>query len=125
MHHLSYSKHHLTIYYIIRNGIELYLFSSKRRQIEAFSNVCFIVVCEILHSREKKSRYFFEDPSYIQGTEDPSNIQGTEDSLYIQGTEDPSYIQGTEDPSYIQGSMKFLSVALALIEPFLRLVRAR
>ena len=92
------------------------MFSSKRRQIEAFSNVCFIVVCEILHSREKKSRYFFEDPSYIQGTEDPSNIQGTEDSLYIQGT---------EDPSYIQGSMKFLSVALALIEPFLRLVRAR
>ena len=36
--------------------------SSYRRQIEVFRSVCFIAVCEILHSREKKSTYVLMIP---------------------------------------------------------------
>ena len=42
--------------YVIGKWLHVYhYFSSYRRQIEVFSSVYFIAVCEILHSREKKS----------------------------------------------------------------------
>ena len=37
-------------------------FSFYRRQIEVFSTVCFIGVCQILHFREKKSTYVLKIP---------------------------------------------------------------
>jgi len=40
--------------YVIGKLLHVYhYFSSYRRQIVVFSSVCFIAVCEILHSREK------------------------------------------------------------------------
>jgi len=33
-----------------------------KRQIEVFNSVCFIAVCEILHSREKKSTSVLKIP---------------------------------------------------------------
>jgi len=51
--------------YVIGKWLNVYrYFSSYRRKSSVFSSVCFIAVCEILHSREKKS-YLFEDPSYM------------------------------------------------------------
>ena len=37
-------------------------FSSYRRQIGVFGSVWFIALCEILHSRQKKSTYFLKIP---------------------------------------------------------------
>ena len=49
--------------YVIGKWLNVYhYFSSYRRQIEVFSSVCFIAVCEILYSREKNSMYFLKIP---------------------------------------------------------------
>ena len=38
-------------------------FCSYRRQTEVNNNICFIAVCEIFHSSEKKSTYLLKIPS--------------------------------------------------------------
>ena len=49
--------------YAIGKWLHVYHYcSSYRRQIEVFRSVCFIAVCEILHSREKKSTYVLMIP---------------------------------------------------------------
>ena len=53
--------------YVIGKWLNGYhYFSSCKRQIEVFSSVCFIAVCEILHSREKKSTYFLKIPRILK-----------------------------------------------------------
>jgi len=53
--------------YVVCKWLHVYHYvSSYRRQIEVFSNVCFIAVCEILYSREKKSTYFLKIPRNVK-----------------------------------------------------------
>jgi len=53
-------------FYVIGKWLDVYpYFSSYRRQIEVFSSVCFIPVCEILHSRKNVSTYFLKIPRSV------------------------------------------------------------
>ena len=52
--------------YVIDKWLHVYhYFSSYRRKTEVFSSVCFIAVCEILHSSEKKSAHLLKIPCIL------------------------------------------------------------